>query len=46
MLDNAKTAWDFIKLSYINYNENRVNFIVNLYSKQIISNLTEAISMK
>jgi hypothetical protein len=46
MLDTAKTAWDFIKTSYINYNENRVNFIVNLYSKQIISNLTEAISMK
>jgi len=46
MLDTAKTAWDFIKLSYINYNENRVNFIVNLYSKQIISNLTEAITMK
>lgn len=46
VLDTAHTAWDFIKSSYINYNENRVNFIVNLYSKQIISNLTEAISMK
>ncbi len=46
LLDNAHTAWDFIKLSYINYNENRVNFIVNLYSKQIIGNITEAISLK
>jgi hypothetical protein len=46
VLDTANTAWDFIKTSYINYNENRVNFIVNLYSKQIIGNLTEAISMK
>jgi len=39
LLDSAKTKWEFIKKSYINYNENRVNFIVNLYSKKIISDI-------
>ncbi|TNC80652.1 MAG: hypothetical protein C9356_13115 [Oleiphilus sp.] len=43
LLDSAKTQWEFIKDSYINYNENRVNFIVNLYSKKIISNIEESI---
>jgi len=39
LLDAAKTKWDFIRSSYINYNENRVNFIVNLYSKKIIDDI-------
>ena len=46
LLDSANTKWDFIKSSYINYNENRVNFIVNLYSKKIISDITEALNAK
>ena len=46
LLDSANTTWDFIKSSYINYNENRVNFIVNLYSKKIISDITEALKTK
>ena len=46
LLDSAHTKWEFIKSSYINYNENRVNFIVNLYSKKIISDLTEALATK
>ncbi len=46
ILDSAHTKWEFIKSSYINYNENRVNFIVNLYSKKIISDLTQALSLK
>ncbi len=41
-LDSAMTKWDFIKSSYINYNENRVNFIVNLYSKKIITDIEAA----
>lgn len=45
LLDSANTKWDFIKSSYINYNENRVNFIVNLYSKKIISDLEEALAI-
>ena len=44
LLDSAQTKWDFIKKSYINYNENRVNFIVNLYSKKIISDIDLAIA--
>ncbi len=44
LLDSAITKWDFIESSYINYNENRVNFIVNLYSKKIISDIDLAIS--
>jgi len=44
LLDSAQTKWDFIKSSYINYNENRVNFIVNLYSKKIISDIDLAIA--
>lgn len=42
LLDSAQTKWDFIKASYINYNENRVNFIVNLYSKKIISDIEDS----
>ncbi len=37
------TKWDFIKGSYINYNEKNVNYVVNLYSKRIINSL-ESIS--
>jgi hypothetical protein len=44
LLDSALTKWDFIKSSYINYNENRVNFIVNLYSKKIISDIDLALN--
>lgn len=33
------TKWDFIKSSYINYNEKNVNYVVNLYSKRIIDAL-------
>jgi hypothetical protein len=43
LMDSARTQWDFIKSSYINYNENRVNFIVNLYSKKIISNIVDSV---
>ena len=43
LMDSARTQWDFIKSSYINYNENRVNFIVNLYSKKIISNIIDSV---
>lgn len=44
LLDSANTKWDFIKSSYVNYNENRVNFIVNLYSKKIISDIDLALA--
>lgn len=41
-LDSARTKWEFISPSIINYNENRVNFIVNLYAKKIIEDLGAA----
>jgi len=41
LLDSAKTKWEFIEPSIVNYNENRVNFIVNLYSRKIIEDLQE-----
>ncbi len=33
--------WNFIRGSYINYNENNVNYVVNLYSTRIILALLE-----
>lgn len=42
LLDSAKTKWEFIQPSLMNYNENRVNFVVNLYTKKIIENLQSA----
>lgn len=35
-IDAVLTKWDFIRKSYINYNEKNVNYVVNLYSKRII----------
>jgi len=43
-LDSAQTKWEFIRSSYINYNENRVNFIVNLYSRKIVNDIQAASS--
>lgn len=44
LLDSARTKWEFIKDSYVNYNENRVNFIVNLYSRKIISSIEDSVN--
>jgi hypothetical protein len=38
-IDSVLTKWDFIRNSYINYNEKNVNYVVNLYSKRIIDAL-------
>jgi len=38
-VDAVLTKWDFIRNSYINYNEKNVNYVVNLYSKRIINAL-------
>ena len=38
-INGVLTKWDFIKSSYINYNEKNVNYVVNLYSKRIIDAL-------
>ncbi|WP_020410040.1 hypothetical protein [Hahella ganghwensis] len=39
LLKKAQIKWNFIRSSYMNYNENNVNFVVNLYSRQIIESL-------
>lgn len=39
MVDDIATKWNFIKGSYINFNENNVAYIANLYSKRIIEGL-------
>lgn len=38
-INSVLTKWEFIKNSYINYNEKNVNYVVNLYSKRIIDSL-------
>ena len=39
LLEKAQIKWNFIRSSYLNYNENNVNFVVNRYSRQIIESL-------
>lgn len=45
LIEGVTGKWKFIRGSYINYNENNVGFVINRYSKQILSGLTEAITM-
>ncbi|WP_136548616.1 hypothetical protein [Hydrocarboniclastica marina] len=42
-LEEAYSAWQFIKDSYIKYNERNVSFVINRYSKKIIASLEAAI---
>lgn len=44
-LDSAKTKWQFIRNSFIHYNENNVNYVVNLYSKRIIDSIIDVSEM-
>ncbi len=39
LLRKTQIKWNFIRNSYMNYNENNVNFVVNRYSRQIIESL-------
>lgn len=39
VVDDITTKWNFIQNSYINYNENNVSYIVDLYSKRILDSL-------
>ncbi len=41
-IQSALTKWQFIRKSFVNYNENNVNFITNLYSQKIIEHLQQA----
>ncbi|GAA3979494.1 hypothetical protein [Allohahella marinimesophila] len=38
-LKSIESSWFFIKGSYINYNENNVSYVVNLYSNKIVEKL-------
>lgn len=42
-LRKAKSTWDFIRDSYIDYTAKNVSFVINRYSKSIIKNLETAI---
>ncbi|WP_372963935.1 hypothetical protein [Marinobacter sp.] len=44
-LSDVASKWDFIRGSYINYNDNNVSFIIGRYSKGIIKGLTTAIEL-
>ncbi|SRR5690554_63986 len=44
-LDDVASKWQFIRGSYINYNDNNVSFIIDRYSKGIIQGLGTAIEL-
>ncbi|MBN7769229.1 hypothetical protein KUV44_02055 [Marinobacter daepoensis] len=44
-LDDVASKWQFIRSSYINYNENNVGFVIDRYSKGIIEGLTNVIDL-
>jgi len=44
-LDDVASKWQFIRSSYINYNENNVGFVIDRYSKGIIEALPTAIAL-
>ena len=44
-LDDVASKWQFIRGSYINYNENNVGFVIDRYYKAILSSLGSAIEL-
>ncbi|MAA63919.1 MAG: hypothetical protein CL581_03955 [Alteromonadaceae bacterium] len=44
-LHSVASKWGFIRGSYINFNENNVSFVIDRYSKGILSELNEAINL-
>jgi hypothetical protein len=44
-IDDVSSKWQFIRGSYINYNENNVSFVIDRYSKGIIRSLTTTIEI-
>lgn len=44
-LEDVAAKWHFIRSSYINYNDNNVSFVIDRYSKGIISGLDNAIEL-
>ncbi|MBU2952542.1 hypothetical protein [Marinobacter sp. F3R08] len=44
-LNDISSKWQFIRGSYINYNENNVGFVIDRYSKGILKGLTATIEL-
>ncbi|MEX2475186.1 hypothetical protein [Marinobacter sp.] len=44
-LDDVSSKWQFIRSSYINYNDNNVSFVIDRYSKGILRGLTTTIEL-
>jgi len=44
-LNDIASKWQFIRGSYINYNEDNVSFVIDRYSKRILEGLTTAIEL-
>lgn len=45
VLNDVSSKWQFIRGSYINYNENNVGFVIDRYSRQILESLTTVIEL-
>ncbi|AOY87897.1 hypothetical protein BKP64_06775 [Marinobacter salinus] len=45
VLEDVSSKWEFIRSSYINYNEKNVGFVIDRYSKGILSGLATAIEL-
>lgn len=45
LLEDISSKWQFIRASYINYNENNVGFVIDRYSQRILEGLTAAIDL-
>jgi len=45
LLSDVNAKWQFIRGSYINYNENNVGFVIDRYSKRILESLSSVISL-
>jgi len=44
-LDDVASKWQFIRGSYINYNDNNVSFVIDRYSKGILRGLSTTIAL-
>lgn len=45
IVDDISSKWQFIRSSYINYNENNVGFVIDRYSKGILKGLDTSIEL-
>lgn len=44
-LNDLNSKWEFIRNSYINYNDNNVAFVIDRYSKGILRSLETTIGL-